>query len=166
MHATEEPVQPLPARIHVLLARNAPTAVVIRRGPSKQVCTVAWDRLKDTFAIGQWLKGRIYERRSDLSPDGRHLIYFAMNGKWESETKGSWTAISRTPCLRAIGLWAKGDCWHGGGLFTAGKRYWINDGCGHEALREPAGLQRDREPPSREEYGGGVPRRLLPAPPA
>jgi cytochrome bd-type quinol oxidase subunit 2 len=30
--------------------------------------------------VGQWLKGRIYERRSDLSPDGKHLIYFAMNG--------------------------------------------------------------------------------------
>ena len=70
---------PVPARLHVLLAREAPYAVVIRRGPAKQVCTVGWDRSTDAFTLGQWFKGRIYERRSDLSPDGKHLIYFALS---------------------------------------------------------------------------------------
>src|SRR5947209_12822707 len=93
-----------PARLHVLLAREAPYGVVIRRGPSRQVCTVGWDRQTDRFAVGQWLKGRIYERRCDLSPDGRFLLYFAMNGRWHSEAKGAWTAISRAPYLKAIGL--------------------------------------------------------------
>jgi len=83
------------ARIHVLLAREAPLGVVIRRGPSKQVCTVQWDRRDDEFQIGQWLRGRIYERRCDLSTDGKHLIYFALNGKWSADYRGSWTAISR-----------------------------------------------------------------------
>ena len=84
-------------RIHVLLARHAPVGVVIRRGPSKSVCTILWDRRRDEFRLGQWLKGRIYERRSDLSPDGKYLIYFAMNGKWDSEAKGAWTAIAWCP---------------------------------------------------------------------
>src|SRR5919198_4444283 len=92
------------ARIHALLASEAPLGVVIRRGPSKQVCTVLWDRRRDEFRLGQWLRGRIYERRSDLSPDGKHLIYFAMNGRWNSEAKGSWTAISRAPYLKALAL--------------------------------------------------------------
>jgi hypothetical protein len=96
-----------PPRIHVLLAREAPLGVVIRRGPSKRVATFLWDRRHDEFSLGQWLKGRIYERRSDLSSDGKYLIYFAMNGKWRSETQGSWTAISRAPYLKALALFAQ-----------------------------------------------------------
>lgn len=48
--------------------------MVIRRGPSKSVATLLWDRKRNTFHMGQWLKGRIYERRCDLSPDGKYLI--------------------------------------------------------------------------------------------
>jgi hypothetical protein len=131
------------ARIHVLLARDAPLGIVIRRGPSKQVATIGWNRNTDQFIVGQWLKGRIYERRSDLSPDGKYFIYFAMNGKWNSETKGSWTAISQAPYLKAIGLWSKGDCWHGGGMFTKAGHYWINDVYGHESLLVSSKLKRD-----------------------
>jgi hypothetical protein len=117
-----------PARLHVLLARDVPLSVVIRRGPSKQVCTLLWDRDRDEFTMGQWLKGRIYERRCDLSPDGKYMIYFAMNGKWTQEALGSWTAISRVPYLKAIALWPKGDCYFGGGLFTRRRTYWLNGG--------------------------------------
>lgn len=53
-------------RLHVLLARSADTAVVFRRGPSKRVATFSWDRATDEVKLGQWLKGRIYERRADL----------------------------------------------------------------------------------------------------
>ena len=116
-----------PARLHAVFAKDKPYAVVFRRGPSKQVCTLLWDRRKDTFKLGQWLKGRIYERRTDLSPDGKYLIYFAMNGKWDSETGGSWTAISKAPWLKAIELYGKGDCWEGGGLFLSNNRFWLND---------------------------------------
>ena len=76
-----------PARIHVLLARDSPRAVVIRRGPSKEVASILWDRSSDEFSLGQWLKGRIYEMRSDISPDGEYWIYFAMNGYWSSEAQ-------------------------------------------------------------------------------
>ena len=116
-----------PARLYAVFARDKPLSVVFRRGPSKQVCTFLWDRDKDIFTLGQWLKGRIYEKRSDLSYDGKYLIYFAMNAKWESETKGSWTAISKAPWLKAIELYPKGDCWEGGGLFLSKNKFWLND---------------------------------------
>lgn len=138
-----------PARLHILLARQAQVGLVIRRGPSKSVCTMLWDRTRDTFKLGQWMRGRIYERRCDLSPDGKHFIYFAMNGRWQSESKGSWTAISRVPYLKAISLLAKGDCWHGGGLFLSDKEFWLNDGYGHSALKTARELRRnvnDRPP--------------------
>ncbi len=117
-----------PARLHVVMASEKPLAVVFRRGPSKFVATYLWNRENDSFQTGQWLNGRIYERRCDLSPDGKYLIYFALNGKWDSETKGSYTAISKAPWLKAIALYGKGDTWGGGGLFHSQNSYSL-DGC-------------------------------------
>ncbi len=34
-----------------------------------------------------------HECRRDLSPDGKQLIYFAMDGRWESEIKGVCSTI-------------------------------------------------------------------------
>jgi len=143
-----------PARIHVLLASHESVGVVLRRGPSKHICTMLWDRHKDEFTLAQWLKGRIYERRSDLSPDGRYMIYFAMNGQWNSETKGSWTAISRAPWLKAITLLGKGDCWHGGGLFTSNRTYWLNGGYGHRIMQNSSEVRQDTTYQPSANYGG------------
>jgi len=103
--------------------------------------------------VGQWVRARIYERRCDLSPEGKWFIYFSMNGRWNSETRGSWTAISRAPYLKAIALFAKGDCWNGGGLFTKEQRYWLNDGYGHTALRDDSRLRRDLKFRPLDHYG-------------
>ena len=67
----------IPARLKVIMARSAPYAVIFRRGPSNCVCTIGWDLSSDTFTLGQWLRGHIYPYRADLSPDGKHMIYFA-----------------------------------------------------------------------------------------
>lgn len=146
-----------PARLHVLLARDCTSALVIRRGPSRHVATVAWDRATDRFSPGQWLHGRIYERRCDLSPDGRHLVYFAMSGQWDGPARGAWTAISNSPWLKARTLLAKGDCWHGGGLFTTGAHVWINGGCGHTVLHDDTKLARSDVYPGAGGYGGECP---------
>jgi hypothetical protein len=91
---------------------------------------IKWDTNTDTFEPGQWFNGRIYERRSDLSPDGSLLIYFAQKitarSIEEREYTYAWTAISRPPFLTALALWPKGDCWHGGGLFEDGKTVLLN----------------------------------------
>jgi len=141
-------------RIHVLLASDAPVGLVIRRGPSRCVATLLWNRKTDEFQMGQWLKGRIYERRSDLSPDGKHFLYFAMNGKWKSEASGAWTAISLAPYLKAIALFPKGDCWHGGGLWTANSIYWLNDGYGHTVLQNTKAVRRNWWWSPWQSYGG------------
>ena len=137
-------MQSFPARLHVLLARGAPIGLIIRRGPSRQVCTILWDRRTDSFTLGQWFKGRIYERRGDLSPDGKHFIYFAMDGKWQDLlSKGSWSAVSRVPYLKALTFFPKGDCWNGGGLFIGNDRYWLNGEGFHQRGRGSTGLHRD-----------------------
>lgn len=149
------------ARVHVILAREAKRAVVIRRGPSKSVCVLAWNRGTDEFRIGQWLRGRIYERRCDLSPDGKHFIYFAMNAKWGGPVKGSWTAISKAPYLKALALWPSGNCWNGGGLFLSDSSFWRNAYPYHdevEIVRNlPSKIRANPEFPFHESYGGECP---------
>jgi hypothetical protein len=121
---------PVPARLFMIFARKSPTAVIFRRGPSKWVQLIKWDTNTDTFEPGQWFNGRIYERRSDLSPDGSLLIYFAQKisaqSKKDTEYTYAWTAISRPPFLTALALWPKGDCWHGGGSFKNGRVVLLN----------------------------------------
>jgi hypothetical protein len=145
-----------PARLHGLLARNAPAAVIIRRGPARRVCTIGWNRSNDTFTIGQWLYGRIYERRCDLSPDGKWLVYFAASGRMNSEGRGSYTAVSRAPYLKALTLWPKGDRWQGGGLFTANNQLWVN-GCHDAPVRMQEDLELVDHPPIDGRYGGECP---------
>jgi hypothetical protein len=142
------------ARIHVLFAPKAKVGVVIRRGPSKTVCTMLWDRRTDEFTLGQWLRGRIYERRCDLSPDGKHFMYFAMNGIWESAVGGSWTAISLVPYLKAVTLYPKGDCWYGGGLFLDNRTYWLNGASGHRQPTKLGKLKADPLYTPTPSYGG------------
>lgn len=125
-----------PPRLHVLLASEAPLGIVIRRGPSKQFCTLLWNRKTDSFTMGQWLKGRIYEHRSDLSPDGKHFLYFAMNARRSHQGPTCWTAISRAPYLRAIALHGDEETWFGGGRFLDNKTYLVNGGFFFHTLRE------------------------------
>jgi hypothetical protein len=137
----------VPPRIHVLVARQAPFAVVIRRGPSKQVCTIGWNLKTDEFKLGQWFKGRIYERSSDLSPDGQFLIYMATKGRHSADVGWQWTAISRAPYLKAIGLWGIQLPVDGGGLFGNDREYWISCFDQHKKVRAPNRLNRIDTPP-------------------
>jgi hypothetical protein len=121
---------PVSARLFMIFARKSPIAVIFRRGPSRWVQLLKWNTKTDTFEQGQWFHGRIYERRSDLSPDGTLLIYFAQKISGRSlkniDYTYAWTAISRPPFLTALALWPKGDCWHGGGLFNDSKVVLLN----------------------------------------
>jgi hypothetical protein len=122
---------PIAPRIFGIVARKAPIVAIFRRGPSKQVALMEWNLATNRVELGQWLKGRIYERRADLSPDGRHLIYFAGDHRWTSDPldmlQGTWTAISRMPYLRAMHLYGWGHSWNGGGMFVDNATYWLND---------------------------------------
>jgi hypothetical protein len=120
---------------------------------------VGWDTLRDQFTLGQWLKGRIFERRCDLSPDGKHFIYLAFQWNKKGNRHGSWTAISMAPYLKAIGFWdAGGFTWNGGGLFISDSTYWLNawEHFYHDEL-VPKGLRRDKAFPFHTHYGGECP---------
>ena len=125
---------PPSCRLSVLLARAAPVGVIFRRGPAKWVQIIQWDTATNTFTPGQWFHGKIDAERSDLSPDGSKLLYFAikLNGRTISDPEygTSWTAISRPPYLTALALWPTGYAWgwtyNGGGLFLSNTEIWLD----------------------------------------
>lgn len=138
-------------RLYAILARKAPVAVVFRRGPSKRVLLVHWRTDSDEFVEGQWLKGRVYERRCDLSPSGKRLVYFAADYK---EPYHTWTAVSRPPYLTAVALWPKGDAWGGGGLFAREDEILLNHRPDERALAEGFSLPRHVKVRPLGEYAG------------
>jgi hypothetical protein len=111
-----------PCRLFVYLARSAPLGVVLRRGPSDWVQLSLWHTDTDSVEHGGWFKGRVYERRCDLSADGALFVYFARKSSGRRATgpdRDSWLALSRPPWFTALALWWVGGTYHTGGCFTA-----------------------------------------------
>ncbi|MCP4417886.1 MAG: hypothetical protein GY805_14775 [Chloroflexi bacterium] len=119
-----------PCRLFMIMARRAKTAVIFRRGPSKWTQLIQWNTQTDSFEYGHWFKGRIYEKRCDLSPNGNFLLYFvskfSKDTLADSEYTYAWSAISNPPWLTALVLWPKGNCWHGGGSFKNNRAVMLN----------------------------------------
>lgn len=109
-------------RLHVITALACDKALVLRRGPSGMVASLLWNRACGSFEMGQWLKGRVYEHRCDLSPDARHMVIFARR----DNASLAWTALSRAPWLRAIEVFPQQHTWCGGGAFDRDGRLWLN----------------------------------------
>lgn len=125
----------VPCRLTVFLARKAPVGVVLRRGPKRWAQLVGWDRATDTFTPGQWFRGRVYERRCDLSPDGRLFVYFAAKHGPRRDPDGigeAWTAISRPPFFTALALWPNLGSWYGGGVFKTDRSVLLDAMCSVE----------------------------------
>ncbi|NKB29183.1 MAG: hypothetical protein GKR99_17155 [Rhodobacteraceae bacterium] len=120
-------VKPL-IRLHLFFATQNDRAVILRQGPSKTFRLILWHRDTDTFEDGQWLKHKVYAERCDLSPDGQHFIFFALNGDWSGEAMGSYTALSRPPYFTALSLFPEGDTWGGGGRFLSNRHYVASGG--------------------------------------
>jgi hypothetical protein len=136
-------VKPANARLYILLAREARVGLVIRHGKAKSVCTLLWDRLKDTFTLGQWMRGRIDIETCDLSPDGKHFLYSVQKQKYVDAASQirRWTVVSRTPYLKAVAYYP--DRWHGqGGWFVNNRKYCLLDGVPRPDDRESEEVRR------------------------
>ncbi len=123
------------ARLHILLARDARVGLVIRHWAAREsVCTLLWDRKKDKFTLGQWMGGRIDTKTCDLSPDGGHFIYAVRKYLRTGSGPESWTAVSRTPYLKAL-AWYR---WRSqGGWFVSNHQYCAPGSFGLEDRESP-----------------------------
>lgn len=93
---------PIPARLMVLFAPEAPLAVIYRQGPTQWTQMWLWNTETDVFVPGQWIKGRVKEH-SSLSPDGRYVISRIMSGDQH-------TVLSRPPYFSALAVNVNGLC--------------------------------------------------------
>lgn len=107
-------------RLSLIFAREAPIAVVLRRGPTQWVELICWNTADDSFQLGQWLHGRVYPERCGLSPSGKLFVYFAMKyGRpdFKGGYERTFTAVSKPPYWTALAMWPEGSTWGGGGRF-------------------------------------------------
>jgi hypothetical protein len=92
----------VPPRIYGIPATMAPIVAVFRRGPTNWSHVGRWDFGEKRYEPGAWLGGRIFPRRSDLSPDGRFLCYFAHKPSATWKHGEAYVALSKLPWLTAL----------------------------------------------------------------
>jgi hypothetical protein len=85
------------ARIHLLPAKEAPYVVIILRKPSGNFHIIRWDIERDEFEHGSWFKGHIYAHCSDVSFDGKWMVYCARGPAWDGPT---WSGVCLLPYLK------------------------------------------------------------------
>lgn len=126
----------IPPRLYCIPATQAPVVAVFRRGPTSWSHVGRWDLEQGQYEPGGWLRGRIFPRRSDLSPDGCWLCYFAHKPTATWDPGEAYIAVSKLPWLTA--LHAVGTC----GTWTRG--YYFSEKGGDseaKALPIPYGLR-------------------------
>ncbi|MEA3492728.1 MAG: hypothetical protein U9R27_12630 [Campylobacterota bacterium] len=112
---------PIPARVYAAIPTDSYTALVLCRRRAKETGVFRWDLLTDKITVSQWLKSRIHESLSDISPDGEHFIYTA------NDKGHSYTAISKAPWIKATCFWWDRGFW-GGGFFIDNGHYLLHNG--------------------------------------
>jgi hypothetical protein len=111
----------VPPRIYCIAATKAPIVAVFRRGPTNLSHVGRWDLAQKRYEPGAWLSGRIFPRRSDLSPDGRFLCYFAHKPGATWEHGDAYVALSKLPWLTALHAFGTCGTWTRGYYFTEDK---------------------------------------------
>src|SRR5262245_56140500 len=89
------------ARVEGIIARNAATAVIFRRGPSRRVRMLRWNLRNDRIEGGQWIEAGIPVTRCDVSPNGELVACFVASHR---RAPATWTAISRPPFFTALAV--------------------------------------------------------------
>ena len=105
-------------RIYCIPAVVAPVVAVFRRGPTQWSHLGRWDLVQGRYEPGAWLLGRIFPRRSDLSPDGQWLSYFAHKPTARWNHGETYIALSKLPWLTALHAFGTHGTWTRGYYFT------------------------------------------------
>src|SRR5262245_43322659 len=108
----------VPPRIYCIPATDTPIVAVFRRGPTSWSHVGRWDLQKRSYEPGAWFSGRLFPRRSDLSPDGRFLCYFAHKPGADWEHGEAYVAVSKLPWLTALHAFQTCGTWTRGYYFT------------------------------------------------
>jgi hypothetical protein len=125
-------------RIYCIPATHASIVAVFRRGPTNWSHVGRWDLEHLRYEPGAWLRGRLFPRRSDLSPDGKYLCYFAHKPTATWQLGDAYVAVSKLPWLTALHAFATCGTWTRGYYFTD---EGTGDGSAATTLPIPFGLR-------------------------
>ncbi len=106
-------------RLYCLMAREAPVALVFRRGPGAWSHLLRWHYDEGVLEPGVWLRKRLFPEKCDLSDDGELMLY-NLSGAW----KGEYTVyggISRAPWLHPLVDWDLRSTYSCGRAFVKGE---------------------------------------------
>lgn len=113
---TAPPGTPIsPPRLYAIVAREAPVALVFRRGPSEWFHLLRWHLETGQLEHGAWARKRIYPKRCDLSDDGELMLYY-IAGAYDG-SYNVFAGLSRAPWLHPLESWEEGDTWGPGWCF-------------------------------------------------
>jgi hypothetical protein len=94
--------------LYVIPAR-APVAAVFCRAPEEWWMIARWDLASGELEHGAWLRGTLFPRRSDLSPEGAILSYFlAKDSKrpfMGMHGRQTFSAVCKLPWVFALAAW-------------------------------------------------------------
>ncbi len=113
--------EPIPARLHLLRAHDAPIIAIVRRGPSKLFHVIKWNTEKDKLEYGSWFSGTLYPMRCDLSFDGKWMVYLAMGAGGET-----WNGCCQLPFLKTHLKGENNGTWNGGGVWRDARTLLLN----------------------------------------
>jgi len=111
--------------LHLLLCEESDSAVIVRIGPRRVSCLVDWDRSKDTFRVGPWFHARVYAKACSLSPDGKHVLIYAMDGHWDTPNCGAWFTLLSVPDFKLLAEFPIGDLYGAFAGFIDSQQYWV-----------------------------------------
>jgi hypothetical protein len=102
------------SRIHLLVAKSAPTVVVLQRKRSKLFHVVVVNTRTLQVEEGSWFRGKLYPMRCDISFDGQYMVYLAMGSRGNT-----WNGVCRLPWLLTLTEAENVGTWYGGGYFAS-----------------------------------------------
>jgi hypothetical protein len=85
------------SRVHILAAREAPILVVLQRKRAKLFHVVTIDTETREVSEGSWFRGVIYALQSDVSFDGKFMVYLA-----RGKNRATWSGVCRLPWLKTL----------------------------------------------------------------
>jgi hypothetical protein len=106
---------PVKSRVHLLAARQAPVLVILQRKRAKLFHVVVIHTTTLKVSEGSWFQGKLHVLRSDVSYDGRHMVYMATGHRGVT-----WSGVCRLPWLTT--LIDQQYVGSGGGGYFAGQR--------------------------------------------
>ncbi len=117
----------VPPRLYCIPAAHAEVVAVFRRGPTNWCHVGRWDLANGRYEPGAWIAARLFPRRSDLSPDGRYLCYFAHQPGATWEHGEAYVAVLKLPWLTALHAFPTCGTWTRGYRFAEGLELSADD---------------------------------------